>query len=78
MTRQSERFTRDRYARRVYAVKGRPGQTPIWPRMPSRKNQTPFFMVGVDAAKTAIYDRLARPWNTAFHARPHAKAKPTC
>ena len=52
------RFTRDRYARRVYAVKGRPGQTPIWPRKPSRKNQTPFFMVGVDAAKTAIYDRL--------------------
>ena len=52
------RFTRDRYPRRVYAVKGRPGQTPIWPRKPSRKNQTPFFMVGVDAAKTAIYDRL--------------------
>jgi len=43
---------------RVYAVKGRPGQTPIWPRKPSRKNQTPFFMVGVDAAKTAVYDRL--------------------
>jgi phage terminase large subunit GpA-like protein len=52
------RFTRDRYARRVYAVKGRPGQTPIWPRKPSRKNQTPFFMVGVDAAKTVIYDRM--------------------
>ena len=52
------RFTRDRYARRVYAVKGRAGESPIWPRKPSRKNQTPFFMVGVDAAKTAIYDRL--------------------
>jgi len=52
------RFTRDRYGRRVYAVKGKPGDAPIWPRKPSRKNQTPFFMVGVDAAKTAIYDRL--------------------
>ena len=52
------RFTRDRYNRRVYATKGRAGESPIWPRKPSRKNQTPFFMIGVDAAKTAIYDRL--------------------
>jgi phage terminase large subunit GpA-like protein len=52
------RFTRERYARRVYAVKGRAGESPIWPRKPSRKNLTPFFMVGVDAGKTAIYDRL--------------------
>jgi hypothetical protein len=42
----------------VYAVKGRPGQTPIWPRKPSRENETPFFMVGVDAAKPAVCDRL--------------------
>jgi phage terminase large subunit GpA-like protein len=52
------RFTRDRYNRRVYAIKGRAGESPIWPRKPSRKNQTPFFMIGVDAAKAAIYDRL--------------------
>jgi phage terminase large subunit GpA-like protein len=52
------RFTRDRYNRRVYAIKGRAGESPIWPRTPSRKNQTPFFMIGVDAAKTGIYDRL--------------------
>lgn len=52
------RFTRDRYNRRVYATKGRAGESPIWPRRPSRKNQTPFFMIGVDAAKTALYDRL--------------------
>ena len=52
------RFTRDRYNRRVYATKGRAGESPIWPRKPSRKNQTPFFMIGVDAAKTALYDRL--------------------
>jgi terminase, large subunit len=35
------RFTRDRYNRRVYATKGRAGESPIWPRKPSRKNQTP-------------------------------------
>ncbi len=52
------RFTRERYNRRVYATKGRAGESPIWPRKPSRKNQTPFFMIGVDAAKTATYDRL--------------------
>jgi phage terminase large subunit GpA-like protein len=51
-------FTRDRYNRRVYATKGRAGESPIWPRRPSRKNQTPFFMIGVDAAKAALYDRL--------------------
>ena len=52
------RFTRDRYSRRVFATKGRTGEGTIWPRKPSRKNQTPFFMVGVNAAKDAIYDRL--------------------
>ncbi len=52
------RFTRDRYNRRVYATKGRAGEPPIWPRRPSRKNQTPFFMIGVDAAKDALYSRL--------------------
>src|SRR5581483_7787117 len=52
------RFTRDKYTRRIYATKGRAGSIPIWPRKPSRKNQTPFFIIGVDAAKDAIYDRL--------------------
>lgn len=51
-------FTRGRYSRRVYATKGRAGESAIWPRKPSRKNQTPFFMVGVDAAKDAIHSRL--------------------
>jgi phage terminase large subunit GpA-like protein len=52
------RFTRDRYNRRVYATKGRAGESSIWPRRPSRKNQTPFFMIGVDVAKDALYSRL--------------------
>lgn len=52
------RFTRDKYGRRVFATKGRAGDLPIWPRKPSRKNQTPFFIVGVDACKDSVYDRL--------------------
>jgi phage terminase large subunit GpA-like protein len=52
------RFTRDRYNRRVFATKGRSGDGTIWPHKPSRKNQTPFFMIGVNAAKDAIHDRL--------------------
>jgi phage terminase large subunit GpA-like protein len=51
-------FTRDRYRRRVYAIKGHAGEHPIWPRVPSKKNNTPFFMIGVDPAKSALYDRL--------------------
>ncbi len=52
------RFARDKYGRRVFAVKGRAGDLPIWPRKPSRKNQTPFFIVGVDAVKDSVYERL--------------------
>ncbi len=53
------RFTRERYARRVYAVKGRPGQTPIWPRKPSRKNlDSVLHGPHRFAAKTAVYDQL--------------------
>ena len=52
------RFTRDRYNRRVFATKGRSGEGTIWPHKPSRKNQTPFFMIGVNAAKDAVYDRV--------------------
>lgn len=52
------RFTRERFGRRIFAVKGRAGALPIWPRKPSRKHQSPFFIVGVDAAKDAVYDRL--------------------
>ena len=54
-------FTRARYARRVWAVRGasKPGQ-PIWPRKPTKKNvgRVPLFMVGTDAAKDLIMGRL--------------------
>jgi phage terminase large subunit GpA-like protein len=45
----------------VWAIKGRGGiGVPIWPRRPSRNNKgrVPLFLLGVDAAKEAIYARL--------------------
>ncbi|MFG1287922.1 phage terminase large subunit family protein [Xanthobacter versatilis] len=57
------RFARDRGGRRVWAIKGRAGPgLPVWPKRPPKpkdraKLLTPFI-VGVDAAKEAITNRL--------------------
>ena len=54
-------FCRNRQDRRVWAIKGRGGMgVPVWPRRPGRNNKgrVPLFIVGVDAAKEAIYARL--------------------
>lgn len=54
-------FCKGRHHRKVWAIKGRGGQgVPIWPRKPSAKNKgkVPLYIVGVDAAKEAIYARL--------------------
>ena len=55
-------FAAQRAARRIFAIKGRAGPgVPIWPRRPSetRKGRQPIYLVGIDAAKEAIYARLA-------------------
>ena len=55
------RFTRERFNRRVYAIKGRSdGNRPVWPKRPSRskKDSSPLFIIGVDTAKDVIYSRL--------------------
>jgi phage terminase large subunit GpA-like protein len=46
--------------RRLWAIKGKAGSLPIWPRRPSRNNKgrVNLFTVGVDTAKEAIYSRL--------------------
>jgi phage terminase large subunit GpA-like protein len=56
------RFAAERTARRVWAIKGRGGAgVPVWPRRPSRKRgQITMYLVGVDAAKEALYARLKR------------------
>jgi phage terminase large subunit GpA-like protein len=52
-------FCRPRRARRVFAVKGRAGPWPVWPKRATRsKTNDQIFLVGVDTAKDAIYGRL--------------------
>lgn len=55
------RFCKDRFRRRVYAIKGvgGPGK-PIWPKRASKNNKARInqFLIGVDAGKDAIYARL--------------------
>lgn len=53
------RFTQKRHKANVFAVKGQAGQRLIWPRKPSRaKGKQLLYIIGVDAAKEAIYGRL--------------------
>ena len=44
---------------KIYPIKGAAGQRPIWPRMHSKaKDNRPLWIIGVDAAKEALYARL--------------------
>lgn len=54
------RFCRDRFRRRVYAIKGMAGPRPVWPKVGSRNTATrdTVFMVGVDTAKETLYARF--------------------
>ena len=46
-------------APKMYPIKGAAGQRPIWPRMHSKaKDNRPLWVIGVDAAKEALYARL--------------------
>jgi phage terminase large subunit GpA-like protein len=57
------RYAAERASRRIWAIKGRGGPgVPVWPRRPSRKKgqAATVFIVGVDAAKEALYARLKR------------------
>lgn len=54
-------FCRDRYARRVWAIKGSSEMAkPIWPRKPTRTNigKVELFLVGTHAAKDLAAGRL--------------------
>jgi phage terminase large subunit GpA-like protein len=53
-------FCRGKDRRRIWAIKGKAGSLPLWPRRPSRNNKgrVNLFTVGVDTAKEAIYSRL--------------------
>jgi phage terminase large subunit GpA-like protein len=58
-----QQFCSDRTRRsalpKIYPIKGAAGQRPIWPRMHSKaKDNRPLWVIGVDAAKEALYARL--------------------
>lgn len=59
-TQEVLKFCRDRRGRKVFAVKGMGGPKPIWtPKAgKSKRGALPFYSVGVDTAKDAIYGRL--------------------
>lgn len=55
------RYVKERFRRRVFAIKGMGGAgRPIWPKKASKNNagKISLFLVGVDAAKEAIYARF--------------------
>ena len=59
-TKAAYEYCRTRLHRRVWAIKGRGGPgIPLWPRRPTRtKGKVPLFVIGVDAAKDALFARL--------------------
>lgn len=59
-TDQVYRYTKQRQARRIFAIKGKGGQNVPYLRNPSTNNRvkTPLFIIGVDAGKALIYQRL--------------------
>ncbi len=57
-TQQVYEFARVRFHQRVFAIKGKSGPPPVWPKRPSRKNGTMLYTVGVDSAKSTVHGRL--------------------
>ena len=52
-------YCRGRFRRRVFAIKGMAGAgRPIWPKKSTKQDKVALFLVGVDAAKDAVYARL--------------------
>lgn len=54
------RFTKERYERRVWAVKGKGGAEVPYVRNPTTNNRmkAPLFILGVDTGKAILYQRL--------------------
>jgi phage terminase large subunit GpA-like protein len=57
---QVYRFAQERLTRRVFAIKGQGGANVPFIRNPTHNNRvkTPLFMLGVDAGKSLVYQRL--------------------
>jgi phage terminase large subunit GpA-like protein len=59
-TDQVYRFTKERYERGVWAIKGKGGAEVPYIRNPTTNNRvkTPLFIIGVDSGKALLYQRL--------------------
>jgi phage terminase large subunit GpA-like protein len=59
-TDQVYRFTKERYERGVWAIKGKGGAEVPYIRNPTTNNRvkTPLFIIGVDTGKALLYQRL--------------------
>ena len=59
-TNQVYRFTAERFDRRIWAIKGKGGSDVPFIRNPTTSNRmkTPLFIIGVDAGKALLYQRL--------------------
>ena len=57
---QVYRFAKERWERRVWAIKGKGGQEVSYIRNPSKNNRVkaPLFIIGVDAGKSILFQRL--------------------
>ena len=60
---QVYRFTVERYERRIWAIKGKGGAEVPYIRNPTTNNRVkaPLFIIGVDAGKALLYQRLKHP-----------------
>ncbi len=60
---QVYRFTKERYERRVFAIKGKGGADVPFIQNPTTNNRvkTPLFILGVDNGKAILYQRLRHP-----------------
>jgi len=73
------RFTKERYERGVWAIKGKGGAEVPYIRNPTTNNRvkTPLFIIGVDAGKALLYQRLRRTTATSPRTKKPGTMKPT-
>lgn len=51
-------YARDRFGRRVFAIKGKAGNYAVWPKRPTRLQGGNMYIVGVDSCKATLMGRL--------------------
>ena len=57
-TEQVTSFCDARWGRRIFAVKGRAGSYPVWPKRQTKAAKGKVYVIGVDSAKQVLYQHL--------------------